>query len=101
MEIPHTEGASITGGFVYRGKKFPELDGTYIFGDWETRRIWGAKVEGGKLGERRELIDPAVRIVDFAEDAAGELYLLDHDDGSIYTLARNPAARKSIVSRDA
>jgi putative heme-binding domain-containing protein len=89
MEIPHTEGASITGGFVYRGKKFHELDGTYIFGDWETRRIWGAKVEGSKLGPRRELMDPVVRIVDFAEDHDGELYLLDHDDGSIYTLARN------------
>src|SRR5437868_9339755 len=26
----HTEGASITGGFVYRGKKFPGLVGQYI-----------------------------------------------------------------------
>ena len=34
--------ASITGGYVYRGKKFPELVGAYIFGDWETRRIWAA-----------------------------------------------------------
>ena len=89
MEIPHTDGASITGGFVYRGKKFPELEGSYVFGDWETRRIWGAKVEDGKLGERYELIDPTIRIVDFAEDKDGELYLLDHYDGSIFTLARN------------
>jgi len=100
MEIPHTEGASITGGFVYRGKKFPELVGHYVFGDWETRRIWSAKVEddpsrGKKLGERRELIDPTVRIVDFAEDAAGELYLLDHESGAIFGLERN------VVSADA
>jgi putative heme-binding domain-containing protein len=92
VEIPHTEGASITGGFVYRGQKLPELEGTYIFGDWETRRVWGMKVDGGKVGERYELIDPTVRIVDFAEDSRGELYLLDHDDGSIYTLTRNTAA---------
>mgnify|MGYP003343859535 CR=1 FL=1 len=90
MEIPHTDGASITGGFVYRGKQFPNLVGSYVFGDWETRRIWGAKVtEDGKLGEKFELIDPIVRIVDFAESADGELYLLDHDDGSIFTLAVN------------
>ncbi len=90
MEIPHTDGASITGGFVYRGKQFPSLVGSYVFGDWETRRIWGAKVtEDGKLGEKFELIDPIVRIVDFAESADGELYLLDHDDGSIFTLAVN------------
>lgn len=90
MEIPHTDGASITGGFVYRGKQFPDLVGTYVFGDWETRRIWGAKVtEEGKLSEKHELIDPIVRIVDFAESTEGELYLLDHDDGSIFTLAVN------------
>jgi uncharacterized repeat protein (TIGR03806 family) len=91
LEIPHTDGASVTGGYVYRGQKLPELEGTYIFGDWETRRVWGVKVDGDKLGERYELIDPTVRIVDFAEDRAGELYLLDHDDGSIFTLARSEA----------
>ncbi len=94
MEIPHTEGASITGGFVYRGKQHPELIGSYVFGDWETRRIWGAKVTDGKLGERVELIDPTVRIVDFAEDRAGELYLLDYEDGAIYTLVRNPVTKQ-------
>lgn len=90
MEIPHTDGASITGGFVYRGKQFPELVGHYVFGDWETRRVWAAKVApDGKLQEKFEIIDPIVRIVDFAEDKDGELYLLDHDDGSIFSLARN------------
>jgi len=97
MEIPHTEGASITGGFVYRGKKLPELVGTYIFGDWETRRMWGAKVEGTQLGERYEIIDPVVRIVDFAESREGELYLLDHEDGSIYTLAPNPVSNEPNI----
>jgi putative heme-binding domain-containing protein len=94
MEIPHTEGASITGGFVYRGKKFPELNGVYVFGDWETRRIWGAKVlDDGKLGDRFEIIDPTVRIVDFAEDRDGELYLFDHEDGAVYGLERNPTTQ--------
>lgn len=90
MEIPHTDGASITGGFVYRGRQFPELVGHYVFGDWETRRIWGAKItDDNKLAEKFELIDPTVRIVDFAEAPDGELYLLDHEDGSIFTLAKN------------
>lgn len=89
VEIPHTEGASVTGGFVYRGRQFPELFGMYLFGDWETRRIWGVKVDGETVGERRELVEPTVRIVDFAEDAQGELYLLDHEAGTIHVLARN------------
>lgn len=97
VEIPHTEGASITGGFVYRGQKLSELNGEYIVGDWETRRVWGMKTDGDKAGERYELIDPTVRIVDFAEDSSGELYLLDHDNGSIYTLARNTSAADTSV----
>jgi len=89
LEIPHTEGASVTGGYVYRGTALPELVGQYVFGDWETRRIWAAPVvPGGGLGTMKELVLPTIRIVDFAEDAAGELYLLDHDVGSIYRLTR-------------
>lgn len=29
-------GLSVTGGVVYRGDDFPELDGKYIFGDWSN-----------------------------------------------------------------
>lgn len=89
VEIPHTDGASVTGGFVYRGKNFPELDGIYLFGDWETRRIWGVKIDGDKVGPRHELVEPTVRVVDFAEDNDGELYLLDYDDGTIHAIVRN------------
>ncbi len=89
IEIPHTDGASVTGGFVYRGKKYPQLVGTYIFGDWETRRIWGATVDGEKVGPRVEIMDPTVRIVDFTEDKDGELYLLDYDDGTIHAIVEN------------
>ena len=94
VAIPHTEGASVTGGYVYRGKKFPKLVGTYVFGDWETRRIWGVDADaetpdGETARPKREIMDPTVRIVDFAEDNAGELYLLDYDDGTIHTVAEN------------
>lgn len=92
VEIPHTEGASITGGFVYRGERLPELKGHYIFGDWETRRFWGVSVDGDKVGPRRELVEPTVRIVGFAERNDGELLLLDYDSGSIHELVRNDIA---------
>ena len=91
VAIPHTEGASITGGFVYRGEKFPELHGQYLFGDWETRRIWGVSVdvEGDGVGPRREIVEPTVRVVGFAEDHRGEIYLIDYDEGTIQELVRN------------
>lgn len=90
VEIPHTDGASITGGYVYRGKKFPELIGKYIFGDWETRRVWAVKAEGDP-GPHEDICDPSVRIIDFGEDNDGELYLLDYDDGTLHQFVRNEA----------
>lgn len=87
LAIPHTDGVSVTGGFVYRGKRFPELVGQYVFGDWETRRIWSAKWDGKQLVDRRDLVEPTIRVVDFAEDHAGELYVLDYDDGTLHALA--------------
>jgi putative heme-binding domain-containing protein len=89
IELPHTIAASVTGGYVYRGKKFPELVGAYIFGDWETRRIWAARFEGDRLKEMPELVKPSLRIVAFGEDHAGELYFLDYDGGTVHTLERN------------
>jgi putative heme-binding domain-containing protein len=96
--LPHSIAASITGGYVYRGKRFPELVGHYFYGDWETRRIWAARVEtttdadgkrAVKLAPRRELTDPAVRLITFCEDEDGELYLVDYDLGTIHRFERN------------
>lgn len=90
VEIPHTEGASVTGGYAYRGKRFPKLVGTYIFGDWETRRVWGVNADGNDPGPKREIVDPTVRVVDFGEDNDGEIYLLDYDAGTIHAIVENP-----------
>ena len=88
-EVPHTAGASITGGFVYRGEKFPELVGRYVFGDWSTRRVWSIATAGAGPGPLVDLVAPTIRVVAFAENPAGELFILDYDDGSIHTLERN------------
>ncbi len=92
IEIPHTEGASMTGGYVYRGKKYPQLVGKYVFGDWVTKRIWAAEVKGTELVELKELTPPTVRVVAFGQDADGELYALDYDAGTVHAFAPNDAA---------
>jgi putative heme-binding domain-containing protein len=94
IELPHTIAASVTGGYVYRGKKFPELVGAYVFGDWETRRVWAARFEGegDRLKEMPEIVKPSVRPSCFGEDNAGELYFFDYDNGMMFTLAKNDAA---------
>jgi putative heme-binding domain-containing protein len=95
IELPHTIACSVTGGYVYRGKKFPELAGAYVFGDWETRRMWAARFDGDRVKEMPELVKPSVRFVAFVEDHAGELYFLDYDSGRMFTLGRNDAAGKN------
>jgi putative heme-binding domain-containing protein len=96
IELPHTIACSVTGGLVYRGSKFPELHGAYVFGDWETRRLWAARFAGDKTKEMPEIARPSVRIVAFGEDREGELYFLDHDNGQIYTLEQNDAASQNV-----
>lgn len=93
LALSHAESASITGGNVYRGKKYPQLVGQYVFGDWETRRLWAAKLIGDdKLEPHRTIAETDARIVSFGEDRDGELYIVDHEGGGIYTIAPNEAA---------
>lgn len=89
IELDHSQAASITGGYVYRGKKFPDLVGQYIFGDYMTKRIWAASFNGDRLVSLKEILPPTVRIVAFGEDADGELSMVDYDTGKVHTLEAN------------
>ena len=84
----HGIGVSITGGYVYRGKKNPGLRGVYIYGDYQMGTIWGLRYENNQLGEHGEISKPngARNISSFAEDRDGELYVLAFD-GKIYSIA--------------
>jgi quinoprotein glucose dehydrogenase len=46
IEYGRAEGGSVTGGEVYRGTKYPTLDGVYIYGDYLSGRLWGARRDG-------------------------------------------------------
>jgi putative heme-binding domain-containing protein len=83
---PHREANSVIGGPVYRGRKLPELDGSFIYGDYITGTIWGLKSDGGSYSSST-LVDTDQRITAFAEGSQGELFVLDYDyTGQIYEL---------------
>lgn len=93
IEFPHTEAASITGGFVYRGSKLKDLAGAYVCGDWVTRKFWATKFDGDRLVWHREIAQGVQRIVTFGETKDGELYFVNYDDpGTLHRLVPNPAA---------
>lgn len=99
LDFPHTEAASITGGYVYRGKRLKDLIGAYICGDWVTRKLWGTRFEGDRIVWHKELAQSTLRIVAFGEDNAGELYFLNYDEGGgIYQLVPNEAVRDTSAS---
>lgn len=91
IALPHSEAASVTGGYVYRGRQFPELVGKYIFGDWETHRLWAATWDGTQVTSRLELAEPTLRIVAFGQNHDSELYIADYDAGTLHQLAKNDA----------
>jgi putative heme-binding domain-containing protein len=87
IDFPHTEAASITGGYVYRGKRLKDLVGAYICGDWVTHKLWGTRLDGDRITWHKELAHGTQRIVAFGEDEEGELYFLDYQDvGTLHRL---------------
>ena len=85
-----TGNRSITGGYVYRGTRFPRMYGTYIYGDYASRKVYGTQ-RGGGAAESPEWITEELdrsrySISAFGEDDFGNLYLADYGSGRIYAV---------------
>jgi glucose/arabinose dehydrogenase len=89
-EYSHGDGCSVTGGYVYRGKRVPDAVGRYVFGDYCSGTVSSFVLEVDKARDVRNFgrID---QLSAFGEDAAGELYAVSLD-GKLYELATSPAS---------
>jgi glucose/arabinose dehydrogenase len=84
VEYNHTQGCSITGGYVYRGSEFPSLNGIYFFGDYCSGRIWGVRADGEGGWQVAELAQADIRLSTFGQDEAGGLYVVDMAGGELF-----------------
>lgn len=82
---------SITGGYVYRGSKIPALRGAYLYGDFESNRVWTLTWKDNRVVSKSNLSQDLQSetllegLASFGEDAAGELYIVDYG-GRIYRI---------------
>jgi glucose/arabinose dehydrogenase len=86
-EYSHSDGCSITGGYVYRGRRIPQLAGTYFYADYCQGWIRSLKIVDGKATAHQKWDVPSVgSILSFGQDSAGELYVLSAN-GTVYRIA--------------
>jgi glucose/arabinose dehydrogenase len=78
-------GPSVTGGYVYRGDPRLSYYGVYIFGDYESRRVFGLTQRNGALQRVRQIGVAPQRVVSFGCDSAGQLYVVGYE-GTLYRL---------------
>jgi len=89
LDYDHSNGCSVTGGYVYRGSAIPELDGTYFYGDYCGGWVRSFRFSGGQATELRAWppLSPGGSVTSFGQDAAGELYVLT-GEGGVYRIVR-------------
>ncbi|MDR3687053.1 MAG: PQQ-dependent sugar dehydrogenase, partial [Coriobacteriia bacterium] len=89
-DYPHPYGEAITGGYVYRGAKYPALVGTYLFADYVKGWVAALRTtapDGSALAspQTRTLLTGVGQPSSFGVDDAGELYVVDYR-GSIFAV---------------
>ena len=80
-------GCSVTGGYVYRGLRLPELSGAYVYGDYCTGKIWALRHDGAQITEQVQIMDSPLTISSFAQSPFGEIFILSFDE-KIYRFIR-------------
>ncbi len=85
-EYGRDDGRAVIGGYVYRGTRYPELAGKYVFGDIGSGNVFALSYEETEDGslenvQRELLFESGFQnlengITSFAVDAAGEIYIL-------------------------
>lgn len=87
-EYNHSNGCSVTGGYVYRGEQVPDLQGVYFYGDYCSGNIWVAYRDANMAWQSGRFLNTDYQISSFGEDEAGELYVLDYG-GALYRITAN------------
>jgi len=78
-------GSAVMGGHVYRADEHSSFYGVYIFGDYQSKRIWGLTQDNRSLQTIRRVATSPQAITSFGTDETGGLYVVGYP-GMIYQL---------------
>lgn len=84
------DGYSITGGYMYRGTRFPRMQGRYFFTDFGTGNLWSLRLVNGTWMRKTEVASAGQGLASFGEDEQGELYVISLFGGQIWRLEDQP-----------
>ncbi|MEM1109356.1 MAG: PQQ-dependent sugar dehydrogenase [Planctomycetota bacterium] len=82
VDLERRDAGSITGGYVYRGRTNPLLQGAYVYGDYLTGKVFVLRTDSGRVRQHQHFAD-IPQIASFGIDRTRELYVCSFD-GRIY-----------------
>ncbi len=86
VEYGHSQGCSVTGGYVYRGNAVPQVRGHYFYSDFCRGFLRSFRFSGSSVSDEREWsVGDLGNVLSFGEGADGELYILS-GNGRVYRL---------------
>lgn len=89
-EYEHVQGrCSVSGGIVYRGDKFPQWRGVYMYADLCSSTVYGLLRDPDGGWQQGPIFEATgLGITAFAQDQVGDLYVTDLYAGMLYRLAQ-------------
>jgi glucose/arabinose dehydrogenase len=87
FEYPRSMGLSITGGVVYRGEYFPELQDAYVCADYAFGRVIVLREKDGRWQDEIIAFEPAISGIS-ADPRDGELLFCNIAKGQVMRLVR-------------
>jgi len=89
LDYPRSQGFAVTGGLVYRGQRFAQLYGAYVYGDYGTGKIWALRHSGTNVTENTLLLTDDLNSINTAgisafgmNPANDDLLYADEQNGS-------------------
>jgi hypothetical protein len=97
-EYTHSTGCSVTGGYIYRGSQFTELQGVYLYADYCQGIFFGLSKNINDQWQAATIKDTDFKITSFGESEDGELYFTDYTTGGVYHIVKSSIVKSAYIS---